>query len=683
MQTYVIWLNRYKRLIVLLGIFLVAAGAFTLKDIAFNQSYRIWFATDAPTLEAYDRFKSWYGDDDTVVAALTAGTTFEEREALERIAALKEALQSIEGIDAVDALTDIVDRERPDARMFNAAEGLFVDASRRHTLLVMHLSPQVRASVETDRSRPLLDAVRSVLDRGGMPYRLGGASVLYAGLIDVIVGDLLLFIPLVASIIALLLFAVFRRPGAVLIPLMLSGGTIILVEAAQILAGYELNNFTADTPVIIVAITVATSVHIYTLYIRALHRGETAVSAVTYALEKNIKPVLLTSLTTAIGFASLLSSDVAPIYTLGSVIALSVALITLLIFTLMPAMLLMIPSANRPVRRLDLNPGNRYGAFIVRNDRMILLLSAVLIVLLALGVSRAKVDNSLINYLSETTETSQSTRFIQEHLTGPLSYDVVVAHTPGTPMAERVEAFSVEVTAAFPEIRRVLSPQHQHYDKTRITLLVNANTSSRDLEIMGWIERWWDRHGLAASVYGQTALFTLMQHSVSDTLITSIAASTLLIFLVMAAVFRERHLIPLYLIPNILPLIVVVGVMGWSDIPIDFGVAISGAVILGIAIDDSMHFLVKYFEAREAGKPVEARFDHVFNLAGNAMIVSTAILSLTFLVLLSSDFMPNVSFAVVTSLALVIALLADLLLLPAILSRVDRGSEPPYSTGNG
>jgi len=672
MKPYVLWLDRHKRRIVLLSVMLLAAAAFTLKDLAFNESYRIWFAGDAPTLADYDRFKSWYGDDDTVVAVLSAETGVMRPDVLRKIRDLKARLLEIGGIQTVDAISDVVDPEHPEAAVLQPFEGLFIDATGTYALVVMHLAPDTRASVASDQSRRILAEVRAALSETAIPYRLGGASVLYTGLIDVIVGDLMLLIPLVAAIIAALLFAIFRTLSAVIIPLSLSGGIIVLVEAVQILLGYELNNFTADVPVIIVAITVATSVHVHTLYLNALSGGKTAVEAVAYALGKNLKPVFLTSFTTAIGFASLLSSEVAPIYTLGAVIALSVALITLLVFTLMPAMLLLIPAAGRPVRRLDLNPGNRYGAFIGRYDRAILSGSLLLLGGLGLGVAHVTVDNSLINYLSDSTETCRATRYIQDHMTGPLSYDVVVKHAPDPATLALLERFGREIRAEFPEIRQSVVPRTQREEKSRVTLLVNANCSSRDLEIMQRIEQWWAQQGLAAGVYGQTALFTLMQRSVSDTLITSIAASTLLILLVMAAVFREWRFLPLYLIPNILPLVVVMGIMGWTGIPIDFGVAISAAVILGIAIDDSMHFLVKYFEARSAGKPLQERFDYVFNLSGNAMIVSTAILSLTFLVLFSSDFMPNVSFAIVTSTALVVALAADLLLLPSILSVAER-----------
>jgi predicted RND superfamily exporter protein len=105
---------------------------------------------------------------------------------------------------------------------------------------------------------------------------------------------------------------------------------------------------------------------------------------------------------------------------------------------------------------------------------------------------------------------------------------------------------------------------------------------------------------------------------------------------------------------------------------VDLGVAISGAVILGIAVDDTMHFLVKYFGARGRGLGRAAAFDEVMEHAGQAIMVTTLILSAAFTMLVTSDFIPNAHFAVVTATALLIAVAVDLLFLPALLSLTDR-----------
>ena len=133
----------------------------------------------------------------------------------------------------------------------------------------------------------------------------------------------------------------------------------------------------------------------------------------------------------------------------------------------------------------------------------------------------------------------------------------------------------------------------------------------------------------------------------------------------------------LFIIPNIAPVVLIGGIMGYLDIPVDIGVAISAAVILGIAVDDTIHFFSKYFEARKR-MDFDATIDYIISHSGNAMILTTLILSVTFALFGLSSFMPNVNFAIVTVCALNLALIFDLLLLPALLSLVDRRAEEGY-----
>ena len=123
----------------------------------------------------------------------------------------------------------------------------------------------------------------------------------------------------------------------------------------------------------------------------------------------------------------------------------------------------------------------------------------------------------------------------------------------------------------------------------------------------------------------------------------------------------------IFILPNIAPIVLVLGIMGYAGLNIDIGIAISAAVILGISVDDTIHFFTKYFDAIKT-KSFEESIDYVLKYSGSAMILTTIILSFTFSIFMFSSFIPNVSFAIVTICALSIALLLDLVLLPALLS---------------
>ena len=139
----------------------------------------------------------------------------------------------------------------------------------------------------------------------------------------------------------------------------------------------------------------------------------------------------------------------------------------------------------------------------------------------------------------------------------------------------------------------------------------------------------------------------------------------------MLLIFKRLKILWLLLLPNILPIVLVVGLMGWLGLTIDMGVAISGAIIIGVAVDDTIHFLIKYFDARKRGVGTAETFDEVLHYAGRAILFTTIVLSLAFSIFAFSSFVPNQNFGIITASALVIALIIDLLYLPALLYLVD------------
>jgi predicted RND superfamily exporter protein len=204
--------------------------------------------------------------------------------------------------------------------------------------------------------------------------------------------------------------------------------------------------------------------------------------------------------------------------------------------------------------------------------------------------------------------------------------------------------------------------------KLRISAQVNIVDTSKDLEMINYAHDWWKNTPYTASVEGQTAMIAYMQKDVTDTLIYSLSLAILLVSIVMLLIFKQIKLLWVFLLPNILPVLLVVGLMGWIGINIDIGVAIAGAIIIGVAVDDTIHFLVKYFDARKKGLNLAQSFDEVLHYAGKAILFTTIILSISFSIFAFSSFTPNQNFGIVTASALIIAFVVDMLLLPALLS---------------
>ena len=503
------------------------------------------------------------------------------------------------------------------------------------------------------------------------------------------------------------------------------------VLSIQVISGYKLNNFTVNIPSFVTAIAIADAMHLYLAWIYYKMKGIDNKEAVTIALKTNILPISLTSFTTAIGFASLGLSAIEPISTLGVAVTTGAVIAFVLSITIAPAILLTLDDNYKvkPIKFLNLLNTKGYGAFIVKNDKKIVSVFMVVFIVIAYGLSYIKVDSNSIKYFTEDTIVRSGSDFIEKNLTGSMIYEIILdskkAEGVKNPQfLNTIIKFEDEFRAKFDNVRfttslkdivirmqKVLNetapnpiPKEQNLvaqylllysmslpqgmeindqiDTTeqflRLSINIDMVDTSKDLKMIEWIKNWWlQETSYSADVQGQTAIFAYMQSSVTSTLMVSISVTLILVAITMFLIFRNLKMLWLFIFPNIAPIILVAGIMGYLGINIDLGVAISAAVILGIAVDDTIHFFSKYFDAIQT-KGFEESIDYVISHSGNAMILTTFILSFTFAIFAMSSFIPNVNFAIVTVSALNIALFLDLILLPVLLSLFYRKKKENY-----
>jgi len=753
MKSYINFLHKFRWLIAFAVPLLVVLISGALKNVEMDGSYRIWFAEDSKTLTDYDNFRKTFGNDDGVVIVFKDENGIFTKKALASIDRITQALWKTKYIARVDSLTnyqyvhsnpaepdDIVvedfikdiDKATPQyllgRKEIATSDPLVVDAfiskDGTTTMISARLTPKVND--DSDKSMIIMDSLEKILaperEITGYKYWLNGGPALNKAFVVIGTSDAMTFTPLVLIASFILLLLLFRRVSGALIPIGVVVFTFLTVLAIQVLLGYKLNNFTANLPVFIVAIGIADAVHVYSLWLLHKREGDENIDAVLHSMQKNFLPIFLTSLTTAIGFATLTISEVIPVFTLGIATASGAVLAFIISVVWMPSLLLIL---KKPIKaelvqaHIEKKPLG-YGKFIVNNNKKIIILTSLIFAVLSIGVFKVKVDSNTIRYFDKTVEIRKSTEFMMENLTGPMTYEIVVDSKKQNGIKEpkfmkTVEQFYYDFQNKFSDVQHLASlmdtvkrfnkvvdrkdeipnsknliaqylllyslslPQGMeindkmdiHEQKLRITGQINIVDTSKDLEMMHYVVDWWSKTDYTATVQGQTAMFAHMQEDVTNTLIYSLSLAILLVTVVMFFIFRRIKLLWVFIIPNILPVILVVGLMGWIGINIDIGVAIAGAIIIGVAVDDTIHFLVKYFDARKRGLNMEETFDEVLHYAGKAILFTTVILTVAFSMFVFSTFTPNQNFGIVTAFALVIAFVVDLLLLPALLSLVD------------
>lgn len=609
----------------------------------------------------------------------------------------------------------------------------FISKDGKTTMIFARL--EANANENGDISSEMMSHVQPLIEAEtnatGYKYWLNGGPPMTEAFVQIAGSDAMVFTPLVFLVSMVLLLLLFKRVSGALVPLAVVLFTFLSVLAVQTLLGYKLNNFTANIPVFIVAIGIADAVHIYSAWLMRKKEGVANYDAVKHSIEKNFLPIFLTSITTTAGFGTLAISKVVPVSTLGIATASGAILAFIISVVWMPALLLLL---KKPIKgdvtqeRKEMFKG--YGAFIVRNDKKIITIASVLIVFMGIGLTFVKVDSNTIRYFDKEVEIRKSSEFTMDNLTGSMSYTLIVdsGKVDGIKNPEflkTVEAFSIDYRKRFPkDVRHVSSlldvmkrynlimdnneqvPENRNlaaqylllysmglpqgmeitdqmdFDqrKFRITAMTNIVDTSKDLEMIEYAKQWWEKTPYAMNLTGQTAMYAYMQKDITDTLIYSLTLTIIIVSLMMFLIFKRLKILWILLIPNILPVVLVIGVMGWLGLTIDMGVAIAGAIIIGVAVDDSIHFLVKYFDARKRGLSMADTFDEVLHYAGRAIIFTTIVLSLSFSIFVFSTFTPNQNFGVVTATALFLALIIDLILLPALLSVMDK--DTPYTNKN-
>ena len=746
MQRYMDFLDKYKYRLILFTTVITLLLSFSLKNVAYEGNYRIWFDADSRIIKSYDAFRDTFGGDDTFVVAFEDKEGIFRPKAIDTVLVLTRKFARIEGVRKVDSLTNyqyirsedddiIVEDFIEDTADLKAKKVLalhdpliadhLISKDGKTTLIAVKLASLQGSdeAVNIEVMQKLQSILKKYEEETGYRFYLSGVPAITASLVTVSQHDALLLMPLAVVIVVVMLWLLFRDVMGVIVPSAVIVFTFLIVLSMQMLLGYRLNNFTVNIPSFISAIAIADAMHLVLAWVYYRQKGLKNKEAVTVALQKNFLPIAMTSFTTATGFATLGLSAIEPIATLGLAITSGALIAFVLSVTLAPAILLTRREEHtvKPVHFLDLSQVTGYGAFIRRHDRKIIVAFVLLFLFAGYGLRYIKVDSNSIKYFSPDTAVRSGSDFIEEHITGPMVYEVVLdsARKEGIKdpkfLAQVIDfekalkenypavRFSISLKDIIVRMQTVLNPDaatalpeeknlvaqylllysmslpqgmeiNDQVDTNerylRLTLNSDVQDTSKDLEMIAWIKKWWrERAPYAADVQGQTAIFAYMQSSVTDTLVISIASTLLIVMLAMFLIFRNVKMLLLFILPNVAPLVLVAGVMGYLGIHIDIGVAISAAVILGIAVDDTIHFFSKFFDVIKE-KPFEESIDHVISHSGNAMILTTLILSLTFAVFGVSSFIPNVNFAIVTITALNIALLLDLLLLPVLLGLV-------------
>lgn len=596
------------------------------------------------------------------------------------------------------------------------APGVLVSPDGGLTALHVSLASLDEASVlESDLGRRFREAATAVFPAA--PVWVAGAPYLKAEMNRILNAELVAQVPLVLGIMMLVSFAVFRTRTGAWLPVATIGLALLWTLGAMAWTGYALNIVTSIVPPLILVVGFAYTIHVVAEAQALARRGDS-----TQGLEAVAFPIALTAVTTAAGFLSLGVSGHPAIREFGAFGAVGVLASLVAATSFTPAVLALRPEA--PPRGLEAREHRLDRAFaglaaFGLRQRGVLLAGAGVVMLVSLwGATRIQVDTRIVDNFREDSLLRRSYERLNQTLQGAdLVYVQLEGPRPGSllePARLREVAALQRWLVAQPEVggatsivdhleasRRVLggpSPLSQAGSRalvaqllwladgtavdplldrerraTRIVARSRATSSGEIAALVARIERRLaERRGvLAGSVSGGSVLLTRAVDDVSRGQARSLVAAFGIIFCVLAGAFRSLRLAAWTLLPNALPVAAYFGALGWTGVPLNNATALLGCVVLGIAIDDTLHFVARHRDGVASGASPAAAAADALGRVGRPVTWTTCALCLGLLVLTGSDLATQAQFGALGSATLLFAWAVDVLVTPALCSFVD------------
>ncbi len=528
--------------------------------------------------------------------------------------------------------------------------------------------------------------------------------------------ELALFVPATLAIIALMLVALFRSARGALIPIASSALGAWIVLGAMGALGVPITITTVVLPSILLALGCAYGLH---LLCAASHSSE---GERFDALQGVAFPIALSALTTSLGLLALSFVRIDAIRDIGVFGALGVLSVLAATLTVGPAALALWPLPARDARfqrwiRDRATPS--VLEFVARHSRGVSIAWLAAMAGVCVGLARLAVETDVILWFRPDDPIRVAYRNIRDRLSGISPLNVVIeapadsAVTSGEviaaidrlsthleslsavgrsisiadPLRQLHGGFTGDASLPLPKDQASISQylallESKPYVRDLITadwraanvlLRADDNRSGALREVAREAERWWAKHGVIgyeARVTGIMFEFARAEDAIAFGQLRGLAFAFVAVAGLLFAILRSLRLAWIALVPNVIPIAMGFGAMGLLGVPLDAGTVVIGNLAFGIAVDDSIHAVTGFSARWRDGAPARAALDSAYRVVTPPLVYTTAVVALGFAVLGASDFAFIRNLGVLTAGLMLLCLLADLLLLPALLSRL-------------
>lgn len=619
-----------------------------------------------------------------------------------------------------DAYSHIGEKELSDEDAFDE-EGAFEDDSKK-------IEKKHKEFLSDQENAQLVHAILNITDRykkDGLDIYVAGSPSVMDALKSQMQKDMQKFTRVTVLIIIIFLFLMFRRISAVMYPLIVIILSLLVTVGTMAWAGVAFKLPTQIVPSLLLAVSVGATVHILSIFFDRFNSNGDKKESISYTLRHSGLAIAMTSITTAIGVGSFSGSEVAPISDLGIFASLGVMVSLFLTLTLLPALLSITKLNQKPKTqsgRLD-NIMKKLATIPVNHYKSIITISAILVIVALFASSKIGLSHNPLFWFQPDDYNRISTQTIDKKMNGTVTIEAIVDtgvengwNDPDrlnklNVLSEKLEKYVDEYThigkvvslaTIVKETNRALHENKEKYytipkDENLVSqeLLLFENSGSDDLEDVVdsqfskarvTIKLPWTDAVKAIGVRNFVTnefnkafpkekveitgmiplLINTFAQAVHSSVISYLIAFIGITFMMMLILGSVRIGL-LSMIPNLTPIILGLLIMYISHIPLDMFTLLIGSIAIGLAVDDTIHFMHNfrryYIETGDSTKAIE----QTFFTTGKAMVITTIVLSLGFYSYMMAKMVSVQNFGLLTGSVILLALLADLLLAPALM----------------
>ena len=553
--------------------------------------------------------------------------------------------------------------------------------------------------------------------------RLVGMAVMNNAFPEASKDDVVNLYPLALGFIVLTLFLLLRGLSATIATFIMIIMSILTAMGLAGWSGIMLSPPVMSAPIMILTMAVADAVHLLVTMRHELAIGMDKNKAIIESMRINFRPIFVTTLTTVLGFLSLNFSDAPPFHDLGNIASIGVAAAFIFTITFLPAIVSILPATGKK-EVAGKQMMTKFGEFVIAKQKPLLYGNAIIIVFLATMVPLNELNDQFVNYFDETIEFRRDSDYSAKNLTGVYYIDYALGTEESGGISEpeylsNVAKFS-QYLRSQPEVIHVQTisdtfkrlnknmhgddpawqrlPEERNLaaqylllyemslpygldlnnqidvDKSATKISVTLKTLSSN-EVIAFDDaaiQWLHENMPSIKPYNgsPTIMFAHLGKRNINSMLTGTSIALVLISAVLIFFLGSLKYGFISLLPNLTPALAAFGLWGMTVAEVGIGLSIVTGMTLGIVVDDTVHFLSKYLRARrEKGLNAEDAVRYAFNNVGLALLVTSLVLVAGFMILAQSHFYLNSSMGLLTSVVIMLALIIDLTLLPALLMK--------------